>query len=127
MSTPTNVTFTRPIQTYPSLDPQDLEYYLQLTYYELIISLEDYGRIQGDETRSKGEAWMHSTEATIAGRERDAESAVLYVTEERLKLRGKIESLKEERDYLLHLLHPSIPTPPPTLPLGGPIGSHPTV
>lgn len=104
----------RPIKDFASSDNATRLNYLDQIQVELIPLLEDYRRMQGDEIASKAEAWMHSTETTVTGRERDVELSTYIITSEILRIRGRIESLKEERDYLLYLL-------------GGQVGTNPAV
>ena len=60
--------------------------------------------MQGDEVRTKAEAWMSSGETTVTGRQRDVDLSTYHVTASILSVRGDIESLKAEREYLLILL-----------------------
>lgn len=93
------------VQTYISLTYTEL-----LTRYgevvaELIQLNDEYFRMKGDEVRVKAEAWINSMEETIRGRERDVELATYNVTASVFECRSSIESVTEEKNYLLILLN----------------------
>ena len=65
---------------------------------------EDYYRMQADELRTQSEAWLTSREDTISGRERDVKLATYHVTASILETRAQLESMREERNFLLLLV-----------------------
>ena len=101
---PADVT-TRPrIQEYPSWERPPLISRLSDVTTQLVEYLKDYYRMQGDETRSKADAWMSSTETTVSGRQRDVDLATYHVSATILEIRGEIEALKLEREFILYIL-----------------------
>lgn len=101
---PLDVTLRPPIQEYPSYSDDDLKVRLSFVVTQLVALLQDYYRMQADETRSKSEAFLSSGEQSIAGKQRDVELATYHITSTILEVRGQIESLKEERQFILVLL-----------------------
>lgn len=60
--------------------------------------------MQADECRTKSEAYMSSNGETVAAKSRDVELATYHISSSILETRGQLESLKEERNFLLLLL-----------------------
>lgn len=101
---PLNVTLRPRINEYPIWERPQLIERLAEVELQLVTILQDYYRMQADETRSKSESWLDSPEQTIAGKQRDVDLATYHVTASILEVRGELESLKEERTFILFLL-----------------------
>lgn len=65
---------------------------------------EEWWRMQGDEVRTKAEAYISSTGDSIAAKTRDVELATYHVSASILETRAQLEALKEERNFLILLI-----------------------
>lgn len=92
------------IQTYPDWDRPRLLARLGEIVAELSSLQRDYYRMQADETRTKADAFIGSMEQTIAGKTRDVELATYHITSSILEVRGEVEALREERNFIILLL-----------------------
>lgn len=92
------------IQDYPTWDRSTLIARLADLLAELTSTTDDYWRMKADEVRAKSESWLSSTEETVKGRERDVELATFNTTASVFETRGAVESLTQERDFILFLL-----------------------
>lgn len=93
-----------PIQEYASWDAVRLTQRLGEVVAQLVPLHEAWWRMQGDETRTKAEAFISSTADTVTGRNKDADLATYHVTASILETRAELEALKEERNYLILLI-----------------------
>lgn len=92
------------IQAYPDWEPPALTQRLAAVVTQIVSLTEEWWRMQGDETRTKAEAFIASTGDSIAAKTRDVELATYHVTSSILETRAQLEALKEERNFLILLI-----------------------
>lgn len=92
------------IQLYPEWERTELLARLSQVVTQIFGLTQEWWQMQADECRTKSEAYMNSNAESVAGKTRDVELATYHVTSSILETRGQLESLKEERNFLLLLL-----------------------
>lgn len=93
-----------PIQEYSAWDGIQLTQRLGEVVANLTSVIEEWWMMQADETRTKAEAYISSTADSVAGKTRDVELACYHVTASILETRAQVESLREERNFLILLI-----------------------